>query len=163
MLLFKNILFIIFIPGTAIILIPYWIIGGHPLLLLKEWSFIQYTALAPMLLGFFAFGQCIWLFATAGRGTPFPLDPPKILIVRGLYQYVRNPMYLGALLIIVGEAALFIMWRLIFYAGVIFICFHLFVVFYEEVNLRRKFGESYLRYCSSVHRWLPGKKYDPSA
>jgi protein-S-isoprenylcysteine O-methyltransferase Ste14 len=98
---------------------------------------------------------CAWDFTFAGRGTPAPIDPPKELVVQGLYRYVRNPMYVGILSILLGEALLFASWSLFGYAAVVFILFFLFVVLYEEPILMRKFGESYLQYCKNVPRWIP--------
>jgi len=83
------------------------------------------------------------------------MDPPKELVVRGLYRYVRNPMYVGILSILLGEALLFASQRLFEYAAVAFIFFFLLVVLYEEPVLRNKFGESYRQYCKKVPRWIP--------
>jgi protein-S-isoprenylcysteine O-methyltransferase Ste14 len=98
---------------------------------------------------------CILSFALIGRGTPAPFDPPRRLVVRGPYRYVRNPMYLGAGLAL-GGAALFyetgVLWA---YAGGFLVLMHLFVVLYEEPTLRRTFGEDYRTYCHQVRRWWP--------
>ncbi len=98
---------------------------------------------------------CILTFAFVGRGTPAPFDPPRRLVVRGPYRYVRNPMYLGAGLAL-GGAALFyqtgVLWA---YAGGFFVISHLFVVLYEEPTLRQTFGEEYETYCRQVRRWWP--------
>jgi protein-S-isoprenylcysteine O-methyltransferase Ste14 len=107
------------------------------------------------LIGTAIYFWCAWDFTFAGRGTPAPIDPPKELVVRGLYRYVRNPMYVGILSILLGEALLFASWRLFEYTAVVFIFFFLFVTLYEEPILRQKFGESYRRYCESVPRWIP--------
>jgi protein-S-isoprenylcysteine O-methyltransferase Ste14 len=98
---------------------------------------------------------CEWDFATFGRGTPFPLDAPKQLVARGLYRFVRNPMYVGVLLAILGQALWFESAATLWYAMVAALFFHLFVVFYEEPTLRRKFGESYAQYAKAVPRWMP--------
>ena len=99
--------------------------------------------------------RCIWEFMVTGRGTLAPVDPPTQLVVRGLYRYVRNPMYLGAFTMLLGEAALFKSLALLEYAVAWFIIINLIVLFREEPVLRRRFGESYDRYVRSVHRWLP--------
>jgi len=126
---------------------------------LERWERPQYLAFVPALCGVAIFCRCIWIFAVVGHGTPAPVDLPKVLVVCGLYRYARNPMYLGVLLFLLAESAFFESWSLLKYVAGIFICFHLFIVLYEEPSLRRRFGESYVRYCRSVHRWLPGKKY----
>jgi protein-S-isoprenylcysteine O-methyltransferase Ste14 len=93
------------------------------------------------------------LFAVQGRGTPLPLDPPRTLVVAGPYRYVRNPMYVGALLALLGYAAWFQSAWLLGYAGAVALAFHAFVVLYEEPHLGRVFGEAYRRYCEAVPRW----------
>jgi protein-S-isoprenylcysteine O-methyltransferase Ste14 len=99
--------------------------------------------------------RCIWDFGSKGRGTLAPVDPPRRLVVHGLYRYVRNPMYLGALIALLGQAMLFESTALLWYSTLWLACVHLFVVFYEEPALRRQFGDSYEQYCVTVHRWVP--------
>jgi protein-S-isoprenylcysteine O-methyltransferase Ste14 len=118
---------------------------------------VRYFGLLLILIGAAVYSWCAWDFTFAGRGTPSPIDPPKELVVRGLYRYVRNPMYLGKLSILFGETFLFASWRLFEYAVVVFIFFFLFVILYEEPMLSHKFGESYRQYCTSVNRWIPRK------
>ena len=98
---------------------------------------------------------CALDFTFTGKGTPAPVDPPKELVRRGLYRYVRNPMYLGITILLFGEALLWESSVLFTYTAVVFLSFYLFVILYEEPLLRRKFGESYQRYCELVPRWLP--------
>ena len=115
----------------------------------------RYFGALPVLIGVVIYFLCAWDFTFAGRGTPAPIDPPKELVVRGLYRYIRNPMYVGILSILLGEALLFTSQRLFAYTAVAFIFYFLVVVFYEEPILKQKFGESYRRYCKSVPRWIP--------
>ena len=96
-----------------------------------------------------------WAFVSVGRGTPLPLDPPRTLVIHGLYRAVRNPMALGFCLIFIGEAVAFDALQILTYAGVLFLVIHLFIVFVEEPGLKRRFGASYEAYCQSVRRWLP--------
>ncbi len=98
---------------------------------------------------------CIADFAYTGKGTPAPVDPPKRLVVHGLYRYVRNPMYIGVLSILLGELLRFPSFQMLIYASLVFAAFESFVVFYEEPALRKKFGEPYVAYCREVNRWLP--------
>lgn len=98
---------------------------------------------------------CIASFAITGRGTPFPLDPPRRLVTRGPYRFVRNPMYLGAILALSGAAAWFRSWPVLLYAAFFFAASHAFVIFYEEPTLRKMFGDDYQAYCKHVARWLP--------
>ena len=159
MVLLKNIIFTIFVPGTVTVLIPYWVLTRNFVAMPSPWGLPQYLALLPALLGASVYFRCVWDFASVGKGTPAPIDPPKVLVVRGLYRYVRNPIYLGVLFVLSGEAVFFESWTLLRYAIGAFVIFHLFVIVYEEPSLRRKFGESYERYCRNVRRWVPGNKY----
>lgn len=99
--------------------------------------------------------RCIWEFAWVGRGTLAPFDETRTLVVSGLYRYVRNPMYVGVLLVLTGEALAFGSLRLLAYTGVVFLFFNLFVIGYEESRLRHKYGEEYREYCRQVGRWIP--------
>lgn len=158
MVLFKTALFTVFVPGTVTILVPYYLLSsrGHgPPLVLGVW---HYFGVLPTIGGALVYLRCAWDFATGGRGTPAPIDPPMELVVRGLYQYMRNPMYVGVALVILGEAVFFGARILFEYAVTAIIFFHLFVLLYEEPILRRKFGESYDRYCRSVPRWIPRRR-----
>ena len=99
--------------------------------------------------------SCVAAFAWIGKGTPAPFDPPRRLVVRGPYRFVRNPMYIGAVLVLAGAALFFMSTPLLVYAGLLLLAAHLFVVFYEEPTLRRSFGRDYEAYCHRVRRWLP--------
>jgi protein-S-isoprenylcysteine O-methyltransferase Ste14 len=98
---------------------------------------------------------CIWEFAVSGRGTLGPPDPPKELVVRGLYRYVRNPMYLSVAALLVGEELLVQGLPLLLYSVIWFSFVNVFVLAYEEPALRSKFGASYEQYARSAGRWLP--------
>ncbi len=98
---------------------------------------------------------CIWEFARSGRGTLAPVDPPRELVVQGLYRYVRNPMYVSVTTIILGEVVLTRSRELLAYWVIWFAVVNVFVMAYEEPTLRVKFGDSYERYCLSVRRWIP--------
>jgi protein-S-isoprenylcysteine O-methyltransferase Ste14 len=95
------------------------------------------------------------LFALRGRGTPAPWAPPERFVVSGPYRYVRSPMYLGVLLLITGQALLLGREVLFAWAAVAWLIFTAFLVFYEEPDLRRRFGAEYDDYVRSVSRWLP--------
>ena len=158
LLLLKNIAFTLLIPGSVAYYIPLWIAGSRRGEVASGGIVQNVAALALLLLGTAVYLWCLWDFATVGRGTPAPIDAPKRLVARGLYSYVRNPMYVGVLVVIVGWALLFGDLRLLGYAvGVGAVC-HTFVVWVEEPLLRRRFGDAYLRYCASVGRWLPRRR-----
>ncbi|MGO9735685.1 methyltransferase family protein [Mycobacterium sp.] len=94
-------------------------------------------------------------FALQGLGTPAPIAPPRTLVVTGLYRYMRNPMYVAVVAIILGQAVLFGDWRLIVYSALLWVAFHVFVVAYEEPTLAQKFGGEYEAFRANVRRWIP--------
>lgn len=156
-LLLKNILFTLLIPGSVAVYIPLWL-AGNPIEAAGHGHFVTVTAAAFILLsGTAIYLWCLWDFARFGRGTPAPIDAPKRLVVRGLYRYVRNPMYLGVLTVIGGWALLFRSHFIVIYGVLVWCCFHLFVVLIEEPMLKRRFGDSYAGYCEQVGRWIPGR------
>lgn len=151
MLLIKNLLFTILVPGTVAVLIP--IIISRDISpaadLMTLFAFILW------LFGLIIYIYSVWGFAIWGKGTPAPVDAPKHLVIRGLYQYMRNPMYIGVLSILLGwtclysSLSLWLYW--LFMAG----CFQLFILYYEEPKLLQLFGSEYKSYCLTVNRWLP--------
>ncbi len=98
---------------------------------------------------------CVFTFALIGKGTPAPFDPPRRLVVRGPYRYVRNPMYIGAALALAGAALFYQSLPLLGYVVLFLLVTHLFVLTYEEPTLRRSFGPEYEAYCRRVRRWWP--------
>jgi protein-S-isoprenylcysteine O-methyltransferase Ste14 len=100
---------------------------------------------------------CILTFVFVGKGTAAPFDPPRRLVISGPYGFVRNPMYIGAIVSMLGVALFYGSLSILTYAGFIFVAAHLFVIAYEEPVLRRTFGEEYEAYCRRVRRWIPGK------
>lgn len=116
---------------------------------------LRYVGFALLALGLPLVIWCWWGFITRGRGTPAPFDPPRNLVVTGPYRFVRNPMYLGAILLLLAEAAL---WGAPVLAGLamaFWLIAHVVVVGYEERALARSFGQSYADYRARVRRWLP--------
>jgi protein-S-isoprenylcysteine O-methyltransferase Ste14 len=118
---------------------------------------LRLLAAIPAVLGFTVALRCIYDFGATGHGTPAPVLPPTELVVVGFYRYVRNPMYVGfftgwiGLWIVFGHANLIA----ISIAVSVILGIHLFVAFYEEPTLTRKFGDEYLLYCKNVNRWVP--------
>ena len=119
---------------------------------------VQLLALLAIGVGAALLVTCIWEFASSGRGTLSPVDPPRELVVRGLYRYVRNPMYVSVTMIVMGEVLLTRSRPLLVYWAIWFAAVNLFVIGYEEPTLRRRFGESYERYTRDVGRWLPRRR-----
>jgi protein-S-isoprenylcysteine O-methyltransferase Ste14 len=148
----KNLLFTICIPGAVAVYLPWIIANGRSIAFSPGWSV---TGVILLTVGCGMYLWTVWDFATLGQGTPLPMDAPRKLVVRGLYRFVRNPMYLGVLIVILGWAALFREPRLLVYAAGVGVLVHLFVIFYEEPRLRRLFGVDYGLYCQAVGRWFP--------
>ncbi len=97
--------------------------------------------------------SCVLAFATLGKGTPAPFDPPRRLVIRGPYRFLRNPMYLGAGLWVLGLAMFYQSPWLVLYTAVFMVLAHATVLLYEEPTLRRTFGDEYRAYCRRVRRW----------
>jgi protein-S-isoprenylcysteine O-methyltransferase Ste14 len=151
----KTLLFTVFVPGTVALYIPHRILLSRGPSDFLPLAGLRYLGLPMLVAGAAGYLWCAWDFATTGRGTPAPIDPPKKLIVRGLYRYVRNPMYVSVLLVVIGQALLFRSRALLEYTAAVFIFFFLFVFLYEEPTLARKFGQSYEKYRDRVPRWVP--------
>ena len=100
---------------------------------------------------------CVWEFAWRGLGTPAPFDPPRKLVISGPYRFVRNPMYFGMGLVLIGEAIVFpnITLLMLGLTAALFLFVTAFVIVYEEPTLRRTFGADYEAYCRAVRRWIP--------
>jgi len=149
-LLLKNVLFTILVPGTVAVWVPLVVYGHGDV----EWSARAVAAFALLGAGAAIYFWCLWDFAISGRGTPAPIDPPKELVVRGLYRYSRNPMYVGVLGVIFGWALLFGAAPIAVYGACLWLGFELFVLGYEEPHLTRVFGAAYTDYCTRVGRWV---------
>jgi protein-S-isoprenylcysteine O-methyltransferase Ste14 len=148
----KTILFTLVVPGTVAILVPRWLLGGFRT---PQNRPLTWLGAAVFVVGAAIYFRCAWEFAVRGLGTPAPIAPTKYLVTTALHRYIRNPMYVGVALAILGEAALFHSLHVAEYAGCMLATAHLFVVFYEEPTLHRQFGESYDEYRRSVPRWIP--------
>lgn len=148
----KTLVFVILVPGTVLLLVPYLLLAKD---VPRPAGLVNWLALVPCALGAAILLKCAWDFAVVGLGTPAPIDPTKSLVVSGLYRFVRNPMYVGVDLVLLGEAVLLSSLRLLEYALLVGIGFHLFVLAYEEPTLRKQFGASYQAYCQAVPRWIP--------
>jgi protein-S-isoprenylcysteine O-methyltransferase Ste14 len=155
MLLLRSIFFTFLVPGSVTVLIPYLILrakrAGPPL------GAIHYLGWPVIMIGACGLLWCIWQFLSEGRGTLAPIDPPKHLVVKGLYRYVRNPMYVSVASILLGEAIVFWSFEILTEVVTVFVITHLFIVFYEEPFLKRQFGETYEKYLPTVGRWIPSR------
>jgi protein-S-isoprenylcysteine O-methyltransferase Ste14 len=98
---------------------------------------------------------CIGTFVVRGHGTPAPFDAPRRVVHVGPYKYVRNPMYIGGLAVIIAFGLYLRSASVALFAVIWSFFTHLGVVYLEEPDLRRKFGDSYHDYCRTVPRWIP--------
>jgi protein-S-isoprenylcysteine O-methyltransferase Ste14 len=157
-IIIKSLLFLLVAPGTVLVLIPCLLLRSDVLTISISLGAYRWLGLILALPGLAILLWSFWAFAFIGRGTPAPTDPPKRFVAEGLYRYVRNPMYVGVFLVLLGEACLLQSPVLIVYSLLVFLAFHLFVVVYEEPRLRIRFGDSYTRYLQGVPRWLPRRQ-----
>lgn len=151
MTVLRSLLFLIIAPGMVAGYIPLGLLRRGPQV---ETGILAWLALPLWLIGAAILLWSFWNFLAQGRGTPAPIDPPKVLVAVGFYRYVRNPMYVGVLAVILGHFLWFGYWWLLIYAAIVFTAFHAFVTLYEEPTLRRKFGAAYEEYCKRVPRWF---------
>jgi len=154
MVALKTLIFSILVPGMVAFVIP-WLLVQQPWGLVFVFPSVWLVGFLPLLLGVGLYLWCAGEFTFVGKGTPAPIDAPKYLVTQGPYQWVRNPMYLAVLSIVIGEAILFRSYLLVGYALLVWAVVHMFVVFVEEPSLRHQFGESYETYLRTVPRWLP--------
>ena len=149
-----SIAHLIALPGTLLVGVPVLLLSLEPRTAFDPGS-ARTVGLALMAL---AFGGALWMgvsFVVSGRGTPNPALPPERLVTGGLYRFVRNPGYVAVAAFMTGE----VLWTgsmvLVGYGVVVMLGLHLFVVYYEEPGLRRRFGSDYRAYCDVVPRWIP--------
>jgi protein-S-isoprenylcysteine O-methyltransferase Ste14 len=145
--------------GSAFFALWFWLLPAWLGFQVDTAGHARWRSLAALLsiIGFAVALRCVWDFGWTGRGTPAPMIPPQRLVVVGFYRYVRNPMYVG---FAIGWIGLWIVFghanpRLIAAVATAALAVHLFVLFYEEPTLRKKFGADYEQYCHNVRRWWP--------
>jgi protein-S-isoprenylcysteine O-methyltransferase Ste14 len=130
-LVVRNVVFAVVVPGLGGAWLPWWLLThGHGVPAPAAWEAVPVIAAGAAL-----YFWCAWNFATVGGGTPGPWDAPRRVVAHGPYRWVRNPIYLAALLFVTG---------------------------YEERTLARRFGPAYLEYRRAVPRWLPRKPAYPA-
>jgi protein-S-isoprenylcysteine O-methyltransferase Ste14 len=140
-------------PALVLVLMPWYIThfriaAGEPMVQIAGAATIIGLGLIPLL-------ESIGRFVLVGRGTLLPAVPTEHLVVSGPYRYVRNPMYVGVITALAGEALLFWSRHMVVYLATIWIIMHIFVCFYEEPTLAQKYGEEYEGFRHNVPRWIP--------
>lgn len=153
--LLGTIVFVAVVPATVIVGVPWWLTGWHmapPFLgtnLTRVAGALVIVAATPLFLSFLS--RFVW----EGRGTPAPIVPTERLVVGGPFRWVRNPGYVAVLALICGQGLVLASPAVLVYALVVGLCFHAFVLLYEEPTLHRTYGAEYDAYCRRVPRWLP--------
>jgi protein-S-isoprenylcysteine O-methyltransferase Ste14 len=150
-LVLRNLVFTVVVPGLGGVWVPWWILTRDG----RTATPAAWEAVVVIAAGAALYAWCVWNFAAVGRGTPGLWDAPRRVVAAGPYRWVRNPIYIAALLVVLGEAWLFLSLPVLAYAAVMAVFFHLFVTGYEERRLSRRFGRSYLEYRRTVPRWIP--------
>ena len=142
-------------PGVFVGLIPWLLTGWQVREPVPYWAPMRVLGVILLVAGLIALIQAFVRFVVEGLGTPVPVAAPERLVVGGVYRYVRNPMYVAILAIVVGQALLLGQLGLLLYAAGIWVITAAFVRFYEEPALRRRFGADYEAYRRAVPAWWP--------
>lgn len=154
-LVLRSLFFTILQPGVVAVLVPYLMLRRRGAKLVpEEWSATHFIGATLMLIGAIVLVICVARFMTEGKGTISPLDPTKELVVRGLYRYSRNPMYMGVVTLLTGEAIFWWSTAMAIYTAVVFVAFNLFIILHEEPRLERDFPQRYSEYRRKVRRWI---------
>jgi protein-S-isoprenylcysteine O-methyltransferase Ste14 len=150
-----SIVFLFVAPGIVAGLLPWWISGY----LMQPAFFglepIRWLGGLLLLLGAVLLIETFARFVLQGLGTPAPIAPTKTLVVTGSYRFVRNPMYVAVVSLILGQALLFGNAVVLGYGFAVWLTVHLFVLGYEEPTLAGAYGKQYERYRANVRRWIP--------
>ena len=155
LLVLRALVFVVVLPGAVLVYIPNRILAAGSALPSFDLGWFKLAGWVPIAFGMAVLVWCWVGFVAQGRGTPAPYDPPRQLVTGQLYRWVRNPMYVALVIVLLGESVAFQSLALLVYAGVVWLACHLFVVLYEEPALHRRFGTAYDTYREQVPRWLP--------
>jgi protein-S-isoprenylcysteine O-methyltransferase Ste14 len=147
--------FLVLAPGTVVGLVPWWISEWQMQTPFPGFAVFRVIGVLLIAVGIPALLSSFARFALQGIGTPAPVFPTKRLVVSGFYRYVRNPMYIAVVSIVLGQALLLgNVWVLV-YGLCAWLVTHFFVLYYEEPTLQKTYGMEYLEFCANVPRWLP--------
>jgi protein-S-isoprenylcysteine O-methyltransferase Ste14 len=149
-----SVLFLILAPGVVAGLLPWLLTDRYGLPFSSMAGFVTAGSLL-VIAGLAVLLHAFTRFALEGSGTPAPVAPTEKLVVGGIYRYVRNPMYVAVLSIILGQALIFAHWPVALYACVAGAAMFAFVKTYEEPTLARRYGTSYEAYRRAVPGWWP--------
>lgn len=148
-----SVVFFVLVPGMVAGFVPWWI-SGRGQTASMPWP-VEVLGVLLIAGGAVVLLDSFGRFALQGLGTPAPVFPTRHLVITGLYRYVRNPMYVAVLAVILGQSLLFGNVGVLGYGALVWVGFHLFVRLYEEPALRTAYGVEYERFCAGVPRWIP--------
>ena len=158
---------IVVLPGTVLIGVPALLVfltrnSGAAAELARTDTPTFWLAVLMAIPGSILSLSAMALFFRFGEGTPAPWDPPRKLVVQGVYRWVRNPMLSGVIVMLSALSLLLQSWVIATWAGVFFLANTIYFRFSEEPGLRQRFGDDYQRYCKHVPRWVPRlRPWDP--
>lgn len=141
--------------GLLLVFVPAQLLQATGIARPDRWGAMEVLGLIVAATGGALALWCVLSFSRVGRGTPAPFDPPRRLVQQGPYRHVRNPMYLGAVIVLCGAGVFYRTVALVAYAAAFLLAAHLFVLMYEEPTLTRLFGEEYAAYRARAGRWWP--------
>jgi protein-S-isoprenylcysteine O-methyltransferase Ste14 len=156
----RHILSILILPFTVTVIVPFWLLKSETERILgpkQGWIpvLVMVAGVAALMIGFTLFISTVVGFATRGKGTLAPWDPPRELVVVGVYRYVRNPMISGVLFLLLAESLLTGSRRLLGWFGLFLLVNIVYIPLFEEPGLSARFGERYSVYKKHVPRWIP--------
>jgi protein-S-isoprenylcysteine O-methyltransferase Ste14 len=147
--------FFVAAPGTVAGLVPWLLTWWEMRDPMPGWIVARVLGVLLIAAGLVVVVHAFYRFVVEGLGTPLPAAAPKHLVIGGVYRYVRNPMYVALLGVVLGQALLLAQWNLVVYAAIMWAVTASFVRFYEEPHLLREFGADYNIYRHAVPAWLP--------
>ncbi len=156
-----SVIFFFVAPAVIAGVVPWWMTRWQVRSSLPDVHLLKIVGVILIGSGLVALLDSFARFALQGIGTPAPAFPTRHLVVTGLYRHVRNPIYVAVVALILGQGLLFASIGLLIYGALIWLSFHVFVVWYEEPTLRKTFGPEYDSYCANVPRWLPRLRPPP--
>lgn len=153
--LLRSTVFTVLVPGIVAVAIPQRLARRDGSKLPIDRRVSRRVGRLSLVAGLGLYLRTAWRFADEGGGTPAPVDEPGLLVIGGVYAHVRNPMYIGVILIVLGQALLYRSAHVLWWAVGCWLGFHHRVVDWEEPHLREKYGEEYKQYREEVPRWIP--------
>src|SRR5687767_8314249 len=163
--LLRHLVAVAVLPFVMAVVIPVWLSRRYPrssgdaTTVSEFWPIVAVFAMVAgwclLLIGLFLFVHSLRRFATDGKGTLAPWDPPRHLVVRGPYRFVRNPMISGVCLIILAESLCLRSWVLAQWAAIFLLINMIYIPLTEEPVLEQRFGDAYRTYKRNVPRFLP--------